>query len=280
MPPSALGLLSPTPLRTGTPAPRLSLTSEDGTWVRLEDRLGQRQVIVVFLRKLDQDTASWLANLGARSADLDQLDTDIVAVHTARTDRLREWKTTHELTISLAYDPLAFESRGWRASGRLRPITKNLAYVVDIDGKIGWSHKGLPTVDVLLEATADCRGVAVPDATGSDPLEVATVRHVDSAEAVAFLEETETKWLLLDVRTRSEFDADHAPMAIHIPVDELPQRASELGQTNNILCVCQAGGRSQAAAEFLVSIGGHDIFNVLGGMSAWGGPRITGGVSS
>lgn len=279
MSPSAIGLLSSGPLPTGTPAPRLSLTAEDGAWIRLVDRTGQRQVIVAFLRHLDDTTATWLSNLQARQAQLDQLDTDVVAVHTARTDKLREWKNRQSFAFPLAYDPLAYEARGWRASGRVRPITKNTVYVVDIDGNIAWAHKGLPTIDDLLSATAQSRGVAKPEEEVVDPLEVATVRHVDSAEAVAFLEEN-SGWLLLDVRTRSEFDADHAPMAVHIPVDELPQRATELGQTHKVLCICQAGGRSQAAAEFLVSIGGVEIFNVMGGMSAWSGPRVTGGVQS
>ena len=280
MSPSALGLLAPSPLSIGTPAPRLSLTAENGGWIRLEDRIGQRQVVLVFLRRLDDDTARWLSELESRAADLEQLDTELVGVHTARTDRLRKWKTGLGLGLPLTYDPFAIESRGWKASGRVRPVTKDVVYIVDIDGNIGWAHRGLPTVDDLMAAAAGCRGVAVPDTSVADPLDVATVRHIDSAEAVAFLDETDRKWLLLDVRTRSEYEADHAPMAVHIPVDELPQRATELGQTNNILCVCQAGGRSQAAAEFLVSIGGHDIFNVMGGMSAWSGPRVTGGVTS
>jgi rhodanese-related sulfurtransferase len=119
---------------------------------------------------------------------------------------------------------------------------------------------------------ARLRGVELqPAARASD------VRVVDSEAAVALLTEPGSPWLLLDVRTASEFEADHAPQAIHIPVDELPQRYQELGQTDHILCVCQAGGRSAAAAQFLTSIGGAEIGNVEGGMSGWSGPRVTGG---
>jgi rhodanese-related sulfurtransferase len=66
-------------------------------------------------------------------------------------------------------------------------------------------------------------------------------------------------------------------MAVHIPVDELPARVAELGRSDRVLCVCQAGGRSKVAAEFLASIGGKEIHDVAGGMSAWVGPRVTGG---
>ena len=87
----------------------------------------------------------------------------------------------------------------------------------------------------------------------------------------------DNSFVLLDVRTTSEYDADHAPQAVHIPVDELPHRYQEVGQTTHIICICQAGGRSAAAAEFLTSIGGSEIYNVEGGMSSWTGDRVTGG---
>jgi len=279
VPPSALGLLSASPLKNGSKAPRLSLTAESGTWIRIDDHVGQKQVLVVFVRRIDAATGDWLKALDARRDDLSTLDTEVIGVNTARTDRLRAFKNSLGIDLALAYDPFAVEARSWRAASRVGPVTRDRVYIVDIDGNIAWSHVGLPDVADLLTAAATTKGIAVPEAQ-ADPLDVATVRHIDSAEAVAFLEEQDGGWLLLDVRTRSEFDADHAPMAVHIPVDELPQRSSELGQTNKVLCICQAGGRSQAAAEFLVSIGGHDILNVMGGMSAWSGPRVTGGVTA
>jgi len=103
------------------------------------------------------------------------------------------------------------------------------------------------------------------------------VRHIDSSEAVDLLDQKDGGYVLIDVRTKSEYEADHSARAIHIPIDELPHRYRELDQTIRILCVCQAGGRSEAAAEFLTSIGCSEIYSVKGGMSAWGGERVTGG---
>jgi len=274
-----LDILSRSPLASGHRAPRLSLTADSGAWIRIEDQVGQKQVIVVFLQSLDS-SADFLRKLEARREQLDELDTQVVAVHTARTDKLRAFRQSLGLQFPLTYDPLALEARGWKAASRWRPSTKSMAYLVDMDGHIAFSAKGLPEVEALVEAAATARGVSLPDPTAVDPAAVATVTHIDSAEAVALLEQDGGGYLLLDVRTGSEYYADHAPMAVHIPVDELPQRASELGQTDKVLCVCQAGGRSQAAAEFLVSIGGHEIYNVMGGMSAWSGPRVTGGVAA
>jgi rhodanese-related sulfurtransferase len=80
----------------------------------------------------------------------------------------------------------------------------------------------------------------------------------------------------VDVRTRGEFEADRSPLARHVPVDELPHRYQELGQTDHLIFVCQGGGRSAAAAEFMASLGASNIYNVAGGMSQWTGPRETG----
>lgn len=274
-----LDLLSRSPLASGRPAPRLSLTAHSGAWIRIEDHLGQRQVVVVFLRSLE-GSADWLRQLEAHRGQLAEIDTEVVAVHTTRTEKLRAFRQSHGLQFPLTYDPLALEARGWKAASRWRPTTKDITYLVDMEGHIAWSSRGLPPVDELVAEAARARGVSLPDPTNVDPAAVATVTHIDSAEAEALLEQDGGGYLLLDVRTGSEYYADHAPMAAHIPVDELPQRATELGQTDKVLCICQAGGRSQAAAEFLVSIGGHEIYNVMGGMSAWGGPRVTGGVSA
>ena len=83
------------------------------------------------------------------------------------------------------------------------------------------------------------------------------------------LETKDSRYKLIDVRTQSEFDADHSAYATRIEVEELPQRYQEIGQNDHLIFVCQAGGRSAAAAEFMLSIGSKDIYNVLGGMSSW-----------
>ena len=91
--------------------------------------------------------------------------------------------------------------------------------------------------------------------------------------AVQMLDEKDSLYKLIDVRTQSEFEADHSPHATRIAVDEIPHRYQEIGQNDYLIFVCQAGGRSAAAAEFMVSIGSKKIFNVMGGMSSWDADR-------
>ena len=74
--------------------------------------------------------------------------------------------------------------------------------------------------------------------------------------------------MLLDVREQEEWDAGHAPEAVHIPLSELPERYVELNGDEEILVICRSGGRSAKAAEFLLRQG-HAAINVAGGMLAW-----------
>ena len=172
------------------------------------------------------------------------------------------------------------------AAGRVRPVCKNVAFVVGKDGRITFSHSGIPTAEALLEAARFLQGVDTPASPGAPPqTEAATaparsrapgdaqekVLDIDSPTAVQMLQEEDSLYILVDVRTGSEYDADHSPLATHIPVDEITHRYHELGQTDHLIFVCQAGGRSAAAGEFMTSIGARQIYSVTGGMSAWEG---------
>ena len=74
--------------------------------------------------------------------------------------------------------------------------------------------------------------------------------------------------LLLDVRTPAEWDAGHAPAAVHLPLDQLGDRHTELPTDRQIVVICRSGGRSARAAEALVGAG-YDAVNLAGGMQAW-----------
>jgi rhodanese-related sulfurtransferase len=165
-------------------------------------------------------------------------------------------------------------------------------FAVGKDGRVVFGERGMTDPTVVLEHIAAIEGRTVSDINlpdepttakpknasgpGSAP---AVVSNIDSEAAEAMIGQKDGGYVLVDVRTLSEYEADHSPNAIHIPIDELPHRYRELEQTSRIICVCQAGGRSAAAAEFLTSIGGTEIFNVEGGMSAWAGKHVTGGKS-
>lgn len=73
--------------------------------------------------------------------------------------------------------------------------------------------------------------------------------------------------VLLDVREPNEFEAGHAPGAVSIPLGDLRARLAEVPE-GDLTVICRSGGRSQAAAEFLVRQGVPAV-NVSGGTIAW-----------
>jgi rhodanese-related sulfurtransferase len=74
--------------------------------------------------------------------------------------------------------------------------------------------------------------------------------------------------LLLDVRAQDEWDAGHAPMALHVPARRLPERAAKLPKGKELVLICRSGSRSKVAAEVLAEKG-FRVANVSGGMRAW-----------
>lgn len=71
---------------------------------------------------------------------------------------------------------------------------------------------------------------------------------------------------LLDVREPYEWDAGHAPSAVHVPMGQLG--LDNLPDGRPLLVVCHVGGRSAAVTDALTRVG-VEAANVAGGMDAW-----------
>lgn len=290
--PSLVDLVRWKPLPVGTPATGLSLTADDGTWIKLPDFKGNLHVMLVFLRTLNEGTGDWLKRLDHERSRFEALDCAIFGVHTSRTDVLRAWRQSLGLDIFLLYDPFALAARGYRASGRIVPGCRDQVVIIGKDGTVRFNERDLASPDRLLDILSGIEGrdpppptppPAAANATGEGQLRTpgapsAAVRDVTAADALALLGEADSPYILVDVRTKREFEGSRSPLARLIPVDELPHRYAELGQTTHVIFVCQGGGRSASAAEFLTSIGATYVCNVLGGMSEWGGEKVSGAI--
>jgi rhodanese-related sulfurtransferase len=92
---------------------------------------------------------------------------------------------------------------------------------------------------------------------------------IDVAEAERRLREDPDRPLLVDVREENEFVDVRAPGAVLLPMSMFAARAGELPQDRPLMLVCHLGGRSSAAAGFLIRSGRSDVVNVTGGMDAW-----------
>jgi rhodanese-related sulfurtransferase len=77
--------------------------------------------------------------------------------------------------------------------------------------------------------------------------------------------------VLVDVRTRAEFDGGHVIDARHIPQEELAQAGETLKRFKEkvIITCCESGMRSGAAARVLQAQGFTKVVNLRGGLQAW-----------
>ena len=74
-------------------------------------------------------------------------------------------------------------------------------------------------------------------------------------------------YVLVDVRSKSEFDQAGIPGALNISVDELRQRHTEIG-SKKVLVHCQVGQRGHTAAMLLNQLG-YEAINLDGGFLTW-----------
>jgi rhodanese-related sulfurtransferase len=95
------------------------------------------------------------------------------------------------------------------------------------------------------------------------------VESISPKEAAAL--HTGQKAVIVDVREDSEWNEQHIPGAIHIPLGQLNERLSELKQYKDspVITQCKSGGRSAKALDVLKSAGFSKVYNMDGGIIAW-----------
>ncbi len=91
------------------------------------------------------------------------------------------------------------------------------------------------------------------------------ISEITADEANSFVE---SGAYLLDVREDDEWEAGHAPSAVHIPMGLVAERLAEIPTDRAVVCVCRLGGRSGSVATALLEAG-IDVHNLDGGMTAW-----------
>jgi rhodanese-related sulfurtransferase len=91
---------------------------------------------------------------------------------------------------------------------------------------------------------------------------------VQAAEAKAWMS-AHPGFQLVDVRSKVEHGQARIPGSLHIPLDELASRSSELDKGKPVLLYCAAGGRSSMALRQLRKEGFGQACHLAGGISAW-----------
>jgi rhodanese-related sulfurtransferase len=73
---------------------------------------------------------------------------------------------------------------------------------------------------------------------------------------------------LIDVREPDEYTGGHVPGAVSVPLATVPDQLDLFRGDGPVYVICQGGGRSRRACEF-VEAHGVDAVNVAGGTGAW-----------
>ncbi|MFK8066962.1 MAG: rhodanese-like domain-containing protein [Gammaproteobacteria bacterium] len=106
----------------------------------------------------------------------------------------------------------------------------------------------------------------------SSPDEEMKAAGIQSINAVdASKKFTSEEAIIIDVREKYEWDEQHIPGAIFIPVAQLGTRLAEINQYKDrpVIMQCHSGRRSAQAAVLLHGAGFKEVYNLSGGILAW-----------
>ncbi len=102
----------------------------------------------------------------------------------------------------------------------------------------------------------------MPSFTNIDPLELQRMQAKGEIQ-------------LIDVRNEDEVAHGIISGAKHIALHLLPLRWNELQDGIPIVCYCHSGVRSVHACEYLAQQGFDQLYNLQGGVLAWGRAGMT-----
>lgn len=99
----------------------------------------------------------------------------------------------------------------------------------------------------------------------------ANITEVSAAQAKADLDAGK-KFILLDVRSKEEFDAGHLPNAMNVSRGLLEFKIGKAipDKNANIILYCRTGARSALATRVLNEMGYVNAKNMAGAFKAWG----------
>lgn len=96
-------------------------------------------------------------------------------------------------------------------------------------------------------------------------------KQISSQEAAQMME-TESDYIILDVRTAQEYEGSHIKGAINVPNESITEdNIAELPDKEQLILVyCRSGNRSKQASKKLADMGYTNIVE-FGGINTWTG---------
>ena len=102
----------------------------------------------------------------------------------------------------------------------------------------------------------------------------ANYHQIDGQSALDMMN-NETDYIIIDVRTESEYQQGHIKNAINIPNESIDESVSEILKDKDqlLLVYCRSGNRSKQASEKLAKLGYSNIYE-FGGISDFPGEIV------
>ncbi|NLC43437.1 MAG: rhodanese-like domain-containing protein [Clostridiales bacterium] len=124
-------------------------------------------------------------------------------------------------------------------------------------------------IDKLMKIITIMLLITIPVSSCSKEIENVNYKTINAEEAKAIID-AEENIVILDVRTKAEFDDGHIPNAILIPDAKLKEEVEIKipDKDTKILIYCRSGNRSAKSAKHLIEMGYNNVFD-FGGIIDW-----------
>jgi phage shock protein E len=127
----------------------------------------------------------------------------------------------------------------------------------------------LTLIAFLLLILAACGGDAAGETAVVDSeLDITTLADIIDVQTVSDIKDRPDV-VVLDVREQWEYDEGHIPGVTLIPMNEVPDRLSEIPTDKEVIVTCRTGNRSGQVTDFLRQEGFDNVHNMAGGIVAW-----------
>lgn len=117
-------------------------------------------------------------------------------------------------------------------------------------------------------------GMSCNMSNGQQSDQKVAVQNIKVSETEAIINKDNV--IVLDVRTPDEFKHGHLENAVNIDFygDNFKDEVAKLDKSKAYVVYCHSGRRSANAGDIMTGLGYTNVYNVLGGIVAWGDAKM------
>jgi NADPH-dependent 2,4-dienoyl-CoA reductase/sulfur reductase-like enzyme/rhodanese-related sulfurtransferase len=205
-----------------------------------------------------------VATAGTASKHLDKAGISHLVSTTHSSSHAGYYPGAQQMSIQIAFSP---------DNGRL--LGAQVVGYEGVDKRIDILSSVIQRNSTIYELAAFEHAYAPPYSSAKDPVNMAgfvAENILQDLLRVFYWDQTDIitgKDIMIDVRTKEEYEAGHILNAINIPIDNFRERISEIDQSKDIYIYCLGGLRGYLAHRILKQHGYASVHNLSGGYQLW-----------